>query len=87
MRRVCKCAHPNQTINPTQVWPDTRAVVPAGRLVIDKVEAAAGGACDKITLNPLVLPKGIKASADPVLLARPAPYGVSLGQRLGEGAK
>ena len=77
----------DQTTNPTQVWPETRVVVPAGRLVIDKVEAAAGGACDKITFNPLVLPKGIKASADPVLLARPAPYGVSLGRRLGEGVK
>lgn len=73
--------------DPTQVWPDSRAVVPAGRLVIDKVESAAGGACDKITFNPLALPKGIKPSADPVLLARPAPYGVSLGRRLTEASK
>ena len=73
--------------DPTQVWPDDRVVVPAGKLVIDQVDAADGGACDKITFNPLVLPKGIKPSADPVLLARPAPYGVSLGRRLGEAAK
>lgn len=73
--------------DPTLVWPDARVVVPAGKLYLEKVEAAAGGACDKITFNPLVLPKGIKPSADPVLLARPAPYGVSLGRRLSEGTK
>lgn len=73
--------------DPTQTWPDSRPVVPAGTLVIDKVEADMGGACDKLTFNPLVLPKGIRASADPVLLARPAAYGVSLGRRLGEAAK
>ena len=73
--------------DPTQVWPDSRVVVPAGKLYIDKVEATDGGACDKITFNPLVLPKGIKPSADPVLLARAAPYGISLGRRLGEAAK
>jgi len=73
-------------VDPTTAWPDSRVSVPAGRLVIDQVEAGMGGACDKITFNPLVLPKGIKASADPVLMARPAAYGVSLGRRLGEAA-
>ena len=72
--------------DPTQQWPDSRPVVGAGKLVIDKVEAGAGGACDELTFNPLALPKGMKASADPVLLARPAPYGVSLGRRLTEAA-
>ena len=76
----------DQLTDPTKVWPDTRAVVPAGQLVIDKVEPGAGGACDKLTFTPLTLPKGIKPSADPVLLARPAPYAVSLGRRLGEAA-
>jgi catalase len=73
--------------DPTRVWPEGRAVVSAGKLVIDSVEPSAGGACDKITFIPLVLPKGIKPSADPVLLARPAPYGVSLGRRLTEAPK
>ncbi len=73
--------------DPTQVWPDSRLVVPAGKLYIDKVEAAGAGACDKITFNPLVLPKGIKPSGDPVLLARTSAYGLSLSRRLGEAAK
>ena len=72
--------------DPTKAWPDSRVVVPAGKLVIDKVEAGAGGACENITFNPLVLPRGIKPSADPVLLARAAPYALSLGRRLTEAA-
>jgi catalase len=62
--------------------PANRKVVTAGRLVIDKVEAGPGGACDKITYNPLVLPKGVGPSADPTLVARPASYGISLSRRL-----
>ncbi len=77
----------DQLTDPTKMWPDSRKVVPAGKLVIDKVEAGPGGACDKITFSPLVLPAGIKPSADPVLLARPAPYAVSFGRRLTEAAK
>ena len=72
--------------DPTKVWPDSRVVLPAGKLVIDKVQAGAGGACENITFNPLVLPRGIKPSADPVLLARAAPYALSLGRRLTEAA-
>lgn len=62
--------------------PADRKTVTAGRLVINKVEAGAGGACDKITFIPLVLPKGVSPSADPVLQARSASYAVSLGRRL-----
>jgi catalase len=61
--------------------PANRKVVNAGRLVIEKVDES-GASCDKITFNPLVLPKGIGPSADPVLLARPGSYAVSLGRRL-----
>lgn len=77
----------DQLTDPTKVWPDSRPVVTLGKLTIDKVEPALGGSCDKITFNPLVLPTGIKPSADPVLLARAAPYALSLGRRLTEAAK
>ena len=73
--------------DPTPVWPDSRRVLSAGKLVIDKVEPAFGGACDKITFNPLVLPRGMKASADPVHNARAAPCAISLGRRLTEAPK
>ena len=35
----------------------------------------------------MALPKGVEASADPMLAARAAPYAVSLGRRLAEGAR
>ena len=77
----------DQLTDPTKVWPETRQTVVIGKLTLDKVAAATGGACDTITFNPLVLPKGINPSADPVLLARPASYAISLGRRLSEAAK
>ncbi len=67
--------------------PDERKKVTLGRLTIKAVAPDAGGACLAITYNPMVLPKGVEPSADPTLAARAAPYGVSLGRRLGEGAK
>ena len=73
--------------DPTQIWPDSRFLVTARRLVIDKVEAGPGGACENVMFSPLVLPKGIKPSADPVLLARTTAYIVSLTRRLGEVRK
>ncbi|MFN0300407.1 MAG: catalase family peroxidase [Burkholderiales bacterium] len=72
--------------DPTQAWPDSRQTITAGRLVIDAVAPGAGGECDKMTYNPLVLPAGIKPSKDPVLLARATPYALSLGRRLTEQA-
>ena len=73
--------------DPTTAWPDSRQVVSVGKLVIDAVSPDMGGACDAMTFNPLVLPAGIKPSADPVLNARAAPYAISLGRRLTEAAK
>jgi catalase len=62
--------------------PEGRRKVTAGTLTIKAVEAGNGGACANMTFNPTLLPKGVEASADPVLLARAAPYAVSLGRRL-----
>ncbi len=67
--------------------PEQRKKVTMGRLVIKSVAPDAGGPCVSITFNPMVLPKGVEPSADPMLAARAAPYAVSLGRRLTEGAK
>jgi len=67
--------------------PDDRKKVTLGRLTIQSVSPDATGACLNITYNPMVLPKGVEPSADPMLAARAAPYAVSLGRRLGEGTK
>jgi catalase len=67
--------------------PDGRRKVSLGRLTVNAVAPDNGGACLNITFNPVVLPKGVEPSADPMLLARAAPYAVGLGRRLSEGAK
>ncbi|MFN0182217.1 MAG: catalase family peroxidase [Aquabacterium sp.] len=67
--------------------PDDRRKVNLGRLTIKSVSADSTGPCVAITYNPMVLPKGVEPSADPMLPARSAPYAVGLGRRLGEGAK
>ena len=67
--------------------PDDRKKVNLGRLTIKSVSPDASGPCLAITYNPIVLPKGVEPSADPMLAARAAPYAVSLGRRLSEGAK
>jgi len=68
------------TNNPTVLWPAERKTVVAGNLEVTSVEPAE--VCNSINFNPLVLPKGIEASDDPVLLARPGAYAVSQSRRL-----
>lgn len=67
--------------------PEGRPKVNLGRLTIKSVAPDSGGPCVGITFNPLVLPKGVEPSADPMIAARAAPYVVGLARRLGEGAK
>ena len=67
--------------------PEGRRKVNLGLLKVTSVAEDAGGACLTITYNPMVLPTGVEPSADPMIAARSAPYGVGLGRRLTEGAK
>jgi catalase len=67
--------------------PDDRKKVTLGRLTIKSVSPDATGPCLAITYNPMILPKGVEPSADPMLAARAAPYAISLGRRLGEGPR
>ena len=67
--------------------PEGRKKLTLGLLKVTSVAQDAGGDCLTITFNPMVLPKGVQASADPMLAARAAPYVVSLSRRLTEGAK
>jgi catalase len=67
--------------------PEDRRKVRLGTLRVTSVAPDAGGACLNITFVPTNLPKGVLASADPLLPARAAPYAVGLARRLGEGPK
>ncbi len=81
-------AQPGDKIdNATVPLPEGRRKVNLGLLKITSVAEDGGGPCLTITYNPILLPKGVVPSADPLLVARAAPYAVGLGRRLGEGAK
>ena len=81
-------AQPEDKIDSATVpLPEGRKKLTLGTLKITSVSEDGGGACLTITYNPMVLPKGVEPSTDPMLAARAAPYAVGLGRRLTEGAK
>ena len=62
-------------------WPAERRSVDAGTLVIEQVDAPEQGACRDINFDPLILPRGINPSTDPILAARSAAYSESFNRR------
>jgi catalase len=81
-------AQPGDKIdNATIPLPEGRKKVNLGTLKVNAVSEDGGGPCLTINYNPMVMPKGVEASADPMLPARAAPYAISQGRRLSEGAK
>lgn len=67
--------------DPTVVWPEDRALVELGTLTLTRVAADSLAEERALAFNPLLLTDGIAPSADPVLLARPAAYAVSVARR------
>ncbi len=81
-------AEPGDNVDDATVpLPEGREKVTLGTLNVTSVSEDAGGACLTITFNPMIMPEGVKPSADPMLPARAAPYAISLSRRLTEGAK
>lgn len=79
---VMQFAAPGDPIeDPSKAWPDTRPETKFGTLTLMRAEAQAGGPCFDLNFDPLILPKGIVATADPVLHARSAVYSVSFNRR------
>ncbi|KTF15642.1 catalase family peroxidase [Pseudoalteromonas sp. H105] len=70
--------------NPTIPWPSSREVINAGSLVITGWGFQNEGACGAQNFDPLVLPKGMSATADPILRARGAAYAQSYRRRATE---
>jgi catalase len=66
----------------TSVWPDERSRVLLGTISLRQPVKDQVAAQKAIMFSPLNLQAGIEPSADPVLLARPAAYGVSFSQRI-----
>lgn len=73
--------------NATVPLPEGRRKVTLGTLKVTSVAADGAGSCLTINFDPNRVPKGVEGLGDPMLAARSAPYAVSLGRRLGEGAK
>lgn len=70
--------------NATIAWPAERKTIKAGTVVINAVQPQQGGACDGINFDPLVLPEGMQATADPILNARGSAYAESYRRRARE---
>lgn len=62
--------------DPTVIWPETRQRLLVGQVIINGERDSDPQVmqCDKGIFNPMLLPKGITASADPILNARTAAY-------------
>jgi len=81
-RLLAQVANEGDSINdPTAVWPADRKLVSLGTISLTRTVKDQAAAQKSIMFNPLNLQTGIDPSADPVLLARPAAYGVSFSQR------
>lgn len=68
----------------TVSWPQTNPQLVAGQLHIKQATEQQNGECNAINFDPLVLPTGIKPSADPILRARGAAYAESHRRRARE---
>jgi len=79
---VMQFAAPGDPVeDPSKAWPDTRPETTVGTLSLVRAEAQANGPCFDLNFDPLILPKGIEPTADPVLHARSAVYSVSFNRR------
>lgn len=68
--------------DPSIVWPENREYVELGVLSITEKVADSAASEKSLAFNPLLLVDGISPSNDPVLLARPAAYAISVSRRL-----
>lgn len=72
------------TRDATLPWPEDRMKVDVGTLTLTRAQSEDVGACRDLNFDPLVLPKGIEPSDDPLLSARSAAYSRSFREREGE---
>ena len=67
--------------DPSKAWPETRPETIAGTLTLVRAEPQVAGPCLDLNFDPLILPKGIAGTNDPVLHARSAVYSESFNRR------
>jgi catalase len=82
---VVTLAQPGDPTNDaTKAWPDDRRHATLGELVVQHASDEPNGACRDYNYDPLILPRGIEASDDPLLAARSAAYAESFDRRMEE---
>ena len=82
-RLLAQVAAEDDVINDsTVVWPDDRKLVELGVISLEAPVADNAAAEKALAFNPLILVDGIAPTNDPVLLARPGAYAVSVSRRL-----
>lgn len=77
----------DQTDNATVQWQGDHKSVDAGTMVLDQVATEWDGNCRDYNYDPLILPKGVTRSDDPLLPARSAAYSVDFRRRAVEGPR
>ncbi|WP_242146713.1 catalase family peroxidase [Sphingomonas sp. BAUL-RG-20F-R05-02] len=83
---VVTLANPgDRTDNATVLWTGPHREVDVGTLVLDHAATEAAGDCRDYNFDPLILPRGVAASDDPLLPARSAAYSASFCRRTIEG--
>lgn len=84
--RVTLAQPGDPTNDATKAWPDDRAVIDAGTLVIENEQPQDSGPCRDVNFDPTILPSGIAISDDPLLPARSSAYADSYLRRTSEEA-
>ena len=70
--------------DPAIAWPEHRKTINAGTINVVSSQPQSEGACDSIRFDPLILPKGMEPTQDPILHARSAAYADSYRRRARE---
>jgi catalase len=65
-------------------WPADRERIDVGTVTVDQIASEQESAVRTTNFDPLVLPRGIRGSDDPLLSARSATYSTSFTRRVGE---
>ncbi len=77
----------DRTDNATVRWTGPHRQVDVGTLVLDRAATEVKGNCRDYNYDPMILPKGVTASDDPLLPLRSAVYSASFRRRALEGPR
>lgn len=77
----------DRTDNATIEWSPDHRRIDVGTLTLTSAVPETQGDCRDVVFDPLILPKGVEASDDPLLAGRSAAYAASFRRRAKEGPR